>query len=601
MAIHRYSITPANPGAHLFETAVEIEYPSADGQVLSMPAWIPGSYMVRDYAKHVITVRAENEAGEAVSVSKVDKSTWRCAPCEGRLRVIAEIYAYDLSVRGAHLDTTHAYFNGTCMFFLVNGQENVPCELRINPPVGDVIGNWRVVTAMRREEAPEYGFGVYATANYDELIDHPVEIGQLSIGEFDVKGIPHVIAIRGKIHADMGRLCHDLEKLCARQHEFLGTPADLDRYVFLVVAVGDGYGGLEHRWSTSLICSRDDLPRRGEDKVETAYRKFLGLCSHEYFHLWNVKRMKPAAFTPYDLRGEVHTGLLWVFEGITSYYDDLMLVRSGLIDNKSYLELLSQTISRVLRGRGRFRQTVEESSFDAWTKFYKQDANSTNAIVSYYTKGSLIALALDLTIRLKTEDRFSLDSVMRECWARFGETGEGMPERGMEALVEEVTGLDLQDFFERYVRGTEEIPLATLFKDFAIDWNVRASEGNQDAGGKPASGKAPRSWLGAVLENRNGSTFVKSVHTGSPAELAGVAPEDEVVALDSLRLSSANSEKRLKRYRDGDVVTISVFRGDELMQLEARLTAPPKDTCYLQESATARDDRVARRRSWLQG
>ena len=599
MATHRYSISPVNPAAHLFESAVEIENPDSDGQVLSMPTWIPGSYMVRDYAKHVIAVHACDAAGEPVAVHKLDKTTWQCAPCEGPLTVTAEVYAYDLSVRGAHLDTTHAYFNGACMFFMVDGQESLPCELDIKPPTTDVIGNWRVVTSMHRKDAPEYGFGVYQAANYDELIDHPVEIGQLSIGEFDVRDVPHVIAIRGRIHADMGRLCHDLEKLCVRQHEFLGAPKDLDRYVFMVVAVGDGYGGLEHRWSTSLICGRDDLPRRGEDKIETAYRKFLGLCSHEYFHLWNVKRMKPAAFTPYDLRGEVHTGLLWVFEGITSYYDDLMLLRSGLIDVKSYLELLSQTITRVLRGRGRFRQSVEESSFDAWTKFYKQDANSTNAIVSYYTKGSLIALALDLTIRLKTEDRFSLDSVMHECWSRFGETGVGMPERGMEAIVEEVTGLDLQDFFERYVRGTEEISLAGLLKEFAIDWNLRPAEGNQDQGGKPPSGKGSRAWLGAVLENRNGSSFVKSVHTGSPAEHAGIAPDDEVVALDSLRLSVTNSEKRLKRYREGDVVTISVFRGDELLQLEATLAAPPQDTCYLQENSGARPDRLERLNNWL--
>ena len=601
MTVHRYSITPVSPAAHLYEVALEIANPGAAGQVLSLPAWIPGSYMVRDYAKHIISVRAQDEAGEPVAVSKQDKSTWRCEPCQGKLTVFAEIYAYDLSVRGAHLDTTHAYFNGACTFFLVDGQADLPCELDIRPPVGEVAGNWRVATSMRRQGAPEYGFGVYQASNYDELIDHPVEIGQLTIGEFDVAGIPHAIAIRGKIHADMGRLCHDLEKLCEQQLRFLGAPADLDRYVFLVVAVGDGYGGLEHRWSSSLICGRDDLPRRGEDKIETAYRKFLGLCSHEYFHLWNVKRMKPAAFTPYDLRREVHTGLLWVFEGITSYYDDLMLLRSGLIDTKSYLELLSQTITRVLRSRGRFKQSVEESSFDAWTKFYKQDANSTNAIVSYYTKGSLIALALDLTIRLKTEDRFSLDSVMRECWSRFGETGEGMPERGIEAVVEEVTGLDLQDFFERYVRGTEEIPLAALFREFAIDWNLRPAEGNQDSGGKPSSGQRPRAWLGAVLENKNGNTFVRSVHSGSPAELGGIAPDDEVIALDSLKLNAANAEKRVRRYREGDVVTISVFRGDELMKLQARLEAPPNDTCYLQETQSKTEARTARRSKWLLG
>ena len=270
-----------------------------------------------------------------------------------------------------------------------------------------------------------------------------------------------------------------------------------------------------------MVCSRKDLPHRGEDGVTDDYRKFLGLCSHEYFHLWNVKRMKPEVFTPYDLRAESHTGLLWVFEGITSYYDDLALVRSGLISADSYLELLGQTITRVIRGRGRFRQNVEESSFDAWTKFYKQESNASIAIVSYYAKGSLIALALDLTLRKQSDDKVSLDTVMRECWNRFGETGNGMPEGGLESVAAEVSRLDLTLFFDKFVRGTEDLSLGPLLSDVAVQYHLRPSQGRRDAGGK--SGKAskiPATWLGAELVVRGGSNVFKTVHADSPAEKA---------------------------------------------------------------------------------
>ena len=436
---HRYRISPHDPAAHLFEVRLTVASPDPDGQVFAMPAWIPGSYMIRDYARNVVSIRAESD-GLDVPLTKLDKSRWHAAPVQKPLTLVAEIYAYDLSVRGAHLDNTHAYFNGPCVFFAVCGQEDLPCELEIVPPVEPGASEWRVATSMRPKDASPYGFGIFAADDYAELIDHPVEAGLLSIGEFEVRGIPHAIAIRGKTRVDMGRLCHDLETLCDRHMALLGVPEDFDRYIFLVYSPGSGYGGLEHRWSSSLVCARDNLPTRGDETVGDSYRTFLGLASHEYFHAWNVKRMKPSAFTPYDLSAESHTGLLWVFEGITSYYDDLVLVRSGLITEKSYLDLLGRTVTRVLRGSGRLKQSVEESSFDAWTKFYKQDANAPNAIVSYYAKGSLIALALDLKLRSETNGRASLDDVMKACWEHWGDTGQGRVVRSWTTRSSEVSG-----------------------------------------------------------------------------------------------------------------------------------------------------------------
>jgi len=596
----RYRIRPKEPAAHLFEVRLLIEKPDPYGQVVAMPAWIPGNYMIRDYAKHVVAIRAESD-GLEVELSKLDKSRWQAAPTQRHLSIVAEIYAYDASVRGAHLDTTHAYFNGPCVFLSVDGQEDAHCELEILPPHAPYGQDWRVATAMRRKDALQYGFGTYEASDYAELIDHPVEIGHVLIGEFEIHDIPHTIAIRGHTRVDIARVCHDLQRICAQQIKLLGVPDDLDRYLFLLHAPGSGYGGLEHRWSSSLICNRDHLPLRGDSDVSDGYRTFLKLASHEYFHLWNVKRMKPAAFTPYDLTREIHTGLLWVFEGITSYYDDLALVRSGLVSPQSYLEVLGETITGVLRGAGRLRQSVEESSFDAWIKFYKPDANASNAIVSYYTKGSLIALSLDLKLRLETDGKTTLDDVMRECWQRWGQTGEGMPEDGLEHVCTKLSGLDLSDFFDATVRGTGELPLPALLSSHGINYHLRRPSGKKDRGGKPADKKdEPGPWLGATLAQKNGKSVFTRVSNGGPAELAGVAPDDIAVALDGLALTTSNCDRRLRTYRDGDTLELIVFRGDELITTRVQLAMPPENTCYLQLGEDAGEAAIKRRDAWLQ-
>lgn len=596
---HRYRILPKNPAAHLFEVSLTVASPDDSGQTFSMPAWIPGSYMIRDYARHVVAIRAESD-GVAVPLRKLDKSRWQAGPVTRPLTITADIYAYDDSVRGAHLDMTHAYFNGTCMFLGVDGQERLPCELEILPPEAPLGEGWRVATSMRRKNALQYGFGTYEAEDYAELIDHPVEIGNLAIGEFEVNAIPHAIAIRGHDRADMARLCHDLQTLCGRHMALLGAPRDLDRYLFLLHSPGSGYGGLEHRWSSSNVCARENLPVRSDDEVNEGYRTLLGLLSHEYFHLWNVKRMKPDAFTPYELGSETHTELLWVFEGITSYYDDLALVRSGLITSESYLELLGQTITRVLRGTGRLRQSVAESSFDAWTKFYKQDANASNAIVSYYAKGSLIALVLDLKIRAESQGDASLDDVMKACWQRWGESGEGMPESGFEAVCNEVTGIGLDDFFNAAVRGTGELPLEAMLATHGVQLRLRAAAGLSDKGGKPAKKDEPASpWLGASLEEKNGKPTFTVIHNDGPAERAGVAPGDIAVALDGYALTLSNCDRRLRSYRSGDNLELVLFRGDELITTSVTLAAHPATTCYLEFDTDADAGTVARRDAWL--
>ena len=563
----QFAIFPKDLGAHLFEVRLTVATPAPDGQVFALPAWIPGSYMIREFSRNIVQIRAELN-GKAVALVKLDKHSWRAAPVAGPLTLVYEVYAWDLSVRAAHLDQTHGFFNGTSVCLRVIGQEDTPHLVDIQRPLDPAAATWRVATAMPELGAKRYGFGTYIASNYDELIDHPVEMGDFALATFKAHGVPHDIVISGRVpNLDMARLQTDLKAICETQIAFFeprSKRAPMERYVFLTLAVGDGYGGLEHRASTALICARADLPTTATARnaaISDGYLKFLGLCSHEYFHTWNVKRIKPAAFAPYDLQNETYTPLLWLFEGFTSYYDDLMLVRSGIINEAAYLKLLGKSIGGVLRGSGRTKQSVADSSFDAWGKYYRQDENAPNAIVSYYGKGSLIALAFDLTIRDKTGGKKSLDDVMLALWNRFGRdfypsAGRGVTEAEVESLFDEISGLKLKPLFERYVRGTVDLPLAKLYAPFGVKLV------DERRGAKPS--------LDAGTARDGADCKLTQVHEGGAAHVAGMSAGDLVIALDGLRVGGA-LDAMLARYRVGDTVAVHVFRRDELMTFQVRL------------------------------
>ena len=600
----RFQITPQQPGAHQFEVICRIDDPDPRGQAFSLPAWIPGSYMIREFAKNIVQLWASC-ADRPVAVNKLDKSTWQCAPCPGPLILRYQVYAWDLSVRAAHLDTTHGFFNGTSVFVQVHGKEHVAHAVDIHPPVGESFGDWRVATSLPRAEAPPYGFGGYRAADYAELIDHPVEMGAFTLASFTACGIPHAVAITGRHSADLERLCRDLRLICEQQIRFFGEPPPMEQYMFLVMAVDSGYGGLEHRASCALLCSRDDLPRRRQTALSEKYRGFLTLCSHEYFHAWNVKRIKPAAFAPYDLSRENYTGLLWAFEGITSYYQFVMLLRCGLITIADFLELLGQTVTRVWRGAGRFKQSLADSSFDAWTKFYKQDENAANAIVNYYGKGAVVALALDLLIRRDSGNARSLDDVMRALWQRHGEPGVGVAEDGVERLAAEVSGLDLSGFFDGVLRGIEDPPLADLLPQFGVGFELRPAESRDDKGGRrakePADKLAQRPDLGIRLQDGGMDAKLAQVFDGGAAQRAGLAAGDIIVAVDNLRVGRANLDSLLAAYEPGDAVTLHAFRRDELMTFDVVLQAPPPDTCVLTLLEGIDDAVRTLRAGWLEG
>ncbi len=593
-----YTIRPAKPEAHLFEVTLTIASPSAEGQRVSLPAWIPGSYMIRDFAKNIVTVEARC-GDKAVALAKLDKQTWQAAPCAGALVLHYTVYAWDLSVRSAHLDTTHGYYNGTSVFLRVEGQDEQPCSVELLPPQGEAYRDWRVATTLPALEAAAYEFGLYQAADYDELIDHPVEMGDFTLLEFEACGIPHAMVLTGKHYADAERLKRDLARIC-EYHIGLYGEAPFEHYLFQTMVVGNGYGGLEHRSSTSLLCSRDDLPRPGDKNVSDNYRGFLGLCSHEYFHSWNVKRIKPAAFLPYDLTQEVHTPLLWAFEGFTAYYDDISLVRCGLIPEEGYLELLGQTITRVIRGSGRLKQSVSDSSFDAWTKFYKQDENGPNAIVSYYTKGSLIALALDLMLRSQSDGTRSLDDVMRILWQRHGKPHVGVSPEQLETLIGEVAGSDLGDFFDKALRGTEDLPLAELLKLVGVEYRLRTATSNSDKGGKAGkeNGETPLA-LGVRYGSDPLGAKLLNVFDGGAAQDAGLAAGDVVVAVDGLRATQENIEKLLANHRMQKSVVLHAFRRDELMEFNVPIRRAPLDTCYLVLQEAIEEKQRWLRSGWL--
>ncbi|MFN0298919.1 MAG: M61 family metallopeptidase [Burkholderiales bacterium] len=586
----RYTVRAARPEAHLFGVQCVVEAPDPDGQAFALPAWIPGSYMIREFAKHIVSIRAMT-GKHPVALEKLDKHTWRAAPTSGPLTVEIEVFAHDHSVRGAFLDATRGFLNGPCLFLRVLGQEDHPCAIEFGPPAGARGRSWRLVTAMTPDRIDKQGFGTYRATDYDELIDHPVEMGTPAIATFRACGVAHTIAITGRHDTDLARLVRDMRRICVAQIRFFGEPAPMGRYVFFINAVPDGYGGLEHRASTALICGRNDLPRADMDKPTDEYRTFLGLVSHEYFHTWNVKRIKPAAFSPFDLDRENYTSLLWAFEGLTSYYDDLILARAGLISHKEYLTVIARNITGLARNPGRLRQSVAASSYDAWTKYYRQDENTPNAVVSYYLKGSLVGLCLDLEIRARTKHRKSLDHVMRALWAQYGQTGLGVPEDGIERAVEDVTGLRFRAFFDSSVHGTDELPLARVLKTVGIQMKMRQALSSTDRGGvapnKESPGDAESSrrhrLVGLGMRTSIDGNEVKVTHVleGSPAQAAGLAAGDVLVAIDGLRVNAKTYDAMVQRMRIGERAAVHAFRRDELSRFSLIAAGAPADTCDL--------------------
>ena len=577
-----YRIEPLDLHAHLFKVTVRIAQPAAR-QTVSLPVWIPGSYLVREFARHLQRLQAR-QGKLPVELRQLDKATWEVA-CHGRgaLELSYEVYAFDTSVRAAFLDSTRGFFNGTSVFLRVHGREHEPhqVELRALPK------GWQAATAMPAVEVDARGQGRYEAADYDELVDHPFELGTFWKGAFRAGGVAHEFIVAGAAPGfDGERLLRDTQRICEAEITFWHGPrqgsrrrAPFSRYVFMLNVVDDSYGGLEHRASTALICSRRDLPRQGDAAQSDGYVTLLGLISHEYFHTWNVKRMRPADFTRYDYTRENYTELLWFFEGFTSYYDDLFLVRAGLIDEARYLKLLGKTITNVITLPGREVQSVAQASFDAWVKYYRQDENTPNATISYYTKGALVGLAIDLSLR--REGRGSLDDVMRGLWARS--QGGPISETDVLAVLQEVAGRPMARELAQWVHGTQDLPLQPLLQALGVQWRRETVTWAQRLGVRAVDGSAVQ---------------IRAVLRGSPAEQAGLAAGDEVLAVNDWRLRKLDDIGLYAPALDREPAVLLVSRDQRLRRLQ--LQAPAGEGAVQLSAVTSGGDEVlARREAWL--
>ena len=564
-----YTIKAYQPSQHFFQVSLLIRQPDPQGQIVWLPNWILGSYMIRDFARHIVSVRAKTAEGLLLDVKKLTKNQWQVAAHDGQITLDYEVYAWDLSVRGAHLDLTHGYFNGTCLLLAVQGQEKSLHQLSLCEPENV---NWRVATTLTKQQVDAKGFGTYQADNYLELVDNPVEMANFTELHFNVANTPHSMVITGQHRADTQRLAHDLSKICQAAISFWGDEQPpFNQYLFMLMVVGSGYGGLEHRRCTSLLSSRDDLPLVTEpQKIGEKYKTFLGLCSHEYFHSWLVKRIQPDVLIEPNLHQENHTELLWVFEGFTSYYDDLLLARAGLISVTEYLGLLAQTITRHTKTLGRFKQSVTESSFDAWTKYYKQDENTPNSVVSYYVKGALIALCIDLKMRQLSHNSVSLDTVMRQLWQEYGKTGQGVKNDTIQGLCQALLSEDLSEFWQLCLYSTQELPFAELLQAQGVEVEYKYDN---------VATKASAS-LGVRGQMNDGGFQIQNVWTGGAAEAAGLSAGDVIIAFDGLKVTP-QLEKTVSSYAIGTKVEIHFFRRDELMKTQIVLLASQAEVCGL--------------------
>jgi len=584
----RYQITPKNPESHLFSVTCFIQNPDPLGQVISLAKWIPGSYLIRDFSKHLIDLKAKTGSGQKLKIEPLDISRWQIEVSPGALVIEYQVYAWDLSVRGAHLDLTHGFFNGTSLFLAVEGQREQPCEVILQST--DKTQHWKVATTLPSKELDTHGFGIYQARHYWDLIEYPVEMGSFHRLQFDAAGIPHEMVITGRVNfeqLDQTQLVTDLKQICEAELSLFGAPYPIERYLFQVTVTEKDYGGLEHLNSTALICARNDLPYINDEKRTTGYTQFLELCAHEYFHLWNVKRIQPKVYQRPSLLDPVYTRQLWWFEGITSYYDCQLLYRAGILNRQAYLNQLAIEMTRVYRMPGRFKQSVEESSWHTWTKFYQQDENAPNAIVSYYTKGSLIALALDLTIRAETVNQKSLDTVLCFLWQHYGQTAIGLEEGEIEEICSQVTGIKLTDFFAKALYGTEDLDFESLFAPFGIQFSLRPATHVKDQGGVATTQPSPCA-LGANSQPTEHQTILLThVWEAQPAATAGLAAGDEIIALAGLKVKTIEDvDTLLARYQAGDQLTCYYFRRDELMQTQITLQAPVHDRVVLTDLAS---------------
>jgi predicted metalloprotease with PDZ domain len=573
----RYRVSMPRPHTHLFE--VEATFPaSADSLTVGLPVWTPGSYLVREYARHVQDLRAFDAAGQPLPFERLDKRALTVKAAGRAVTLKYRVYANELTVRTSHLDATHGYFNGATLFYYAEALRLRPHEVTIVAPAG-----WHTTAPLDTRD------GAFVAADYDELVDSPFEIGTHQTLTFTAAQVPHEVVLWGEPQLDEKKLVTDLTRIVETEAAMFGG-LPMKRYVFFIYAADKGRGGLEHKASTALI-----YPRTGFSSSK-GWEDFLTLAAHEYFHLWNVKRIKPRRLVPFDYAQENYTQLLWFFEGGTSYYDNLLVRRTGLMTGARYLTRLGESLTALQQTPGRLVLPLVDASWLAWTKHYRPDENSPNSAISYYLKGEIVCALLDLTLRKATADGKSLDDVLRTLWQRYGDES-GVPEDGIEAVASELAGVDLKPFFDAALRGLGELDFSP-FAHVGLEARLRCRESSSDKGGTPARSRTDKTpgYVGVIAK---GNSTIGTVLEGSPAQAAGLSADDELVALDGAKCDFNGLISRCEDKKPGDTVKVTFFRREKLMELPLTLGSRPLDTVFLARVEKPTDAQKAAYRAWL--
>lgn len=547
-----YRVAMPQPENHLFEVTLQIQDYSLPLLDLKLPVWTPGSYLVREYAKQLQDFSAK--AGEkALNWRKIAKNHWQIETTATEITIRYRIFAHELSVRTNHLDATHGYFNGAALFFRIPEFDKQPINVTITPPHLD----WHVTTPL---PAVAGQANTFVATDFDTLVDSPFEIGEQQVYQFDALGKAHELAIwGGKSNIEPEKVIADIQKIIDVEAEMFGG-LPYDRYIFLLHLSAQGNGGLEHKYSCSL-----NYPRFGF-RAKDKYERFMQLVAHEFFHLWNVKRIRPKALEVFDYDNENYTPSLWFSEGTTSYYDLVIPLRAGIYDAKTFLQNLGKEITRYLTTPGRLVQPVSESSLDAWIKLYRPDANSGNSQISYYLKGEMVSLLLDLLIRGESKNQRSLNDVMLKMWQQFGQEEIGFTPQQLQEVIESVAGIKLADFFAKYVDGVEELPFNEYLEPFGLQLGADFEDET-----------VPH--LGIKTNAENGREIVKFVEIGTPAQIAGIDVGDEILAIDGIRVNPGQLSDRIKDYKPHDAIQVTVFHQEYLRNYTLTLN-PPRPNRY---------------------
>lgn len=545
-----YSVSFNRPFTHYCEVEIslkDLKDLKEDSIDFSMPVWTPGSYLVREFARNVDNVSAENSSGKNLNFEKINKNTWRVdIKGQSELKLKYRVYCNESTVRTSEINSDHAFLSSSGIFMFVRDFENKKCNLKINLPP-----EWsKISTGLIKESETEY-----SAENYDVFIDSPLEIGNQKVLEFDVKGIRHFICLSGKGFYDEEVLVNDFKAIVEEEVKFFGGDIPYEHYTFIIHIVEKGGGGLEHLNSFVVQIGRWYL------KEEKFYKKFLGLVSHEFFHLWNVKRIRPEGLGPFNYDKENHSKSLWVAEGFTSFFDNLILKRCGLLEADEYYEFLDREINDVMRKEGRFHQSLEESSFDTWIKYYRQDENYTNSQISYYTKGSVVALMLNIEIIKSTDCKKSLDDVMRMLYEDYKkDNSKGFSDKRIKEICENVCGKNLNEFWEKYISGKDEIPV-NEYLNYA---GLEIVDKNESL---PAS-------LDIETKTEEGKIIITKVFSGYSGYESGLNSNDELISVNGFRTNKENFKNLTRDVNTGDEVKIIISRKGLIMEMNVKLLKP---------------------------